>query len=431
MSSSIILKGGRILDPASGRDEVGDLFLHDGRIVARLSEAEAKNAEVFDATGKIVTPGLVDVHVHFREPGQTHKETIASGSRAAAAGGFTTVVAMPNTSPCCDSPATIRLMQSVIDRDALVRVLTTGTITLGMNGEQLAPAGSLKNAGVVALTDDGKCVQNNEIMRRAIEYAHMHGLPVLDHCQDYALSANGVMNEGEWSARLGLPGWPNAAEDIIVSRDVILSEYTGAHVHLQHISSANAVDIIRRAKARGVRISAEATPHHLALTDDCLRDYHPNFKMNPPLRTEADRLAVLQGLLDGTLDCVATDHAPHTRHEKNAEFDRTPFGIIGLETAFPIAHQIVVGEGGASLPFLIEAMTCKPARLLNLDAGTLREGAAADVCILDLAHTWTVERRTLQSKSANSPWRGQQLTGRAVATIVGGRWVWRDGAIVA
>ncbi|HTL68362.1 MAG TPA: dihydroorotase, partial [Lacunisphaera sp.] len=303
--STLIVKNGRVIDPAAKRDARGDVFIADGKFVKALTPAQKKDAQVIDAKGLVVCPGLVDIHVHFREPGQTHKETIATGSRAAAAGGFTTVVCMPNTAPVADNAGTIRLIRDAVERDAVIRVFPTGCITVGMKGQALAPIGSLKRSGVVAITDDGDCVQSNELMRRAVEYAKMFDLPVMDHCQDHSMTQNAVMNEGAVSTRLGLRGWPNAAEDLIVARNVILSEYTGAHIHLQHISSKFSVEIIRRAKSRGARITAEGTPHHIALTDEALGGYDTNFKMNPPLRTEEDRRAIIAGLRDGTLDCIA------------------------------------------------------------------------------------------------------------------------------
>jgi len=369
--------------------------------------------------------------VHFREPGQAHKETIATGSRAAAAGGFTTVVCMPNTSPVADNPGTIQLMKDVIARDAIVRVLPTGCITVGMKGQSLAPIGSLRRAGVVAITDDGDCVQSNDLMRRAVEYARMFDLPVMDHCQDHSMTQGAVMNEGVVSTRLGLRGWPNAAEDLIVARNAILSEHTGAHIHLQHISSRHSVDIIRRAKARGVRVTAEATPHHIALTDEALATYDTNFKMNPPLRTEEDRRAIIAGLRDGTIDIIATDHAPHTDYEKDKEFDFAPNGIIGLETALPVSLDVLVRRNRFRLPFVIDLMTRRPAQLLNLPGGTLTPGAEADLCLFDPTEVWTYDARAGQSKSSNSPWSGQKLTGRVRMTFVAGRAVFAEGRIVA
>lgn len=420
------IKNARVIDPAAKRDAVGDLFVKGDRFVAGLTAAERKKAKVVDAAGLVACPGLVDVHVHFREPGQTHKENIETGARAAAAGGFTTVVCMPNTSPVADTVGTIQQIQDSIQRTACVRVYPTGCITVGMKGQALAPIGSLKRAGVVAITDDGDCVQSNELMRRACEYARMFDLPLMDHCQDHSMTVGAVMNEGEVSTRLGLRGWPNAAEDVIVSRNVILATYTGAHIHLQHISSRNSVEIIRRAKARGVSVTAEVTPHHLALTDDCLVAYDPNFKMNPPLRTEADRLELIAGLKDGTLDIIATDHAPHTDYEKDKEFDYAPNGILGLETALPVSLDVLVRQNKFKLSTVVDLMTRKPAQILKLEAGTLGEGALADLCLFDPDEVWTYDARAGFSKSSNSPWHGKELRGRVKATYVGGKLVY-DG----
>jgi dihydroorotase len=417
------IKNARVVDPASRRDAVGDLFARDGLIVPSLTARERKRARTIDARGLVAAPGLVDIHVHFREPGQTHKETIATGSRAAAAGGFTTVVCMPNTSPPADNAGTIQYILDAVRRDSLVKVLPTGCITIGMKGEALAPIGSLKRAGVVAITDDGDCVQSNEVMRRAIEYAKMFGLPVMDHCQDRSMTDGAVMNEGDMSIRLGLRGWPNAAEDLIVSRNVILSTYTGAHIHMQHISSALSVEILRQAKAKGVRVTAEATPHHIALTDAALSSYDTSFKMNPPLRTEADRRAVIAGLRDGTLDCIATDHAPHTDYEKDKEFDYAPNGILGLETALPVVLGVLLRENRFSLARVIDLMTRRPAGVLGLAAGTLAAGSAADICIFDPKEAWTYDAKAGCSKSRNSPWSGKRLQGRVKTTIVDGRIV--------
>jgi dihydroorotase len=321
---SLWIRNARVIDPSARRDAVGDVFVTEGRIAESLSVAAKKRAKTIDGTGLVACPGLVDIHVHFREPGQTHKETIGTGSRAGAAGGFTTVVCMPNTSPVADNAGTIQLMKDVITRDAVIRVYPTGCITVGMKGQALAPIGSLKRAGVVAITDDGDCVQSNDLMRRAVEYAKMFDLPVMDHCQDHSMTQGAVMNEGVMSTLLGLRGWPNAAEDLIVARNVILSEYTGAHIHLQHISSKFSVDVIRRAKQRGARITAEATPHHIALTDDALATYDPKFKMNPPLRTEEDRRALIEGLRDGTLDIIAKGCAMARSTSSPPTTPRTP-----------------------------------------------------------------------------------------------------------
>jgi dihydroorotase len=426
---SLWIKNARVIDPAAKRDAVGDLFIRDGKLVDGFSTAEKKRAKKIDATGLVACPGLIDIHVHFREPGQTHKETIATGSRAGAAGGYTTVVCMPNTSPPADNAGTIQYINDAIRRDAVIKVFPTGCITVGMKGQALAPIGSLKRTGVVAITDDGDCVQSNELMRRACEYAKMFDLPIMDHCQDASMTQGSVMNEGVMSTRLGLRGWPNAAEDLIVARNVILSEYTGAHIHLQHISSKFSVDVIRRAKDRGARITAEATPHHIALTDERLANYDTNFKMNPPLRTEADRQALITGLREGTLDCISTDHAPHTDYEKDKEFDFAPNGIIGLETALAVTLDILVRQNRFKLPFVIDLMTRRAAQIVNLPAGTLAAGAAADVCLFDLEEKWTYDAKAGFSKSTNSPWQGATFTGRVKTTIVDGRVVFANGKI--
>ncbi len=426
MSEYLWISGGRIIDPANGRDELGDVFAKDGVLVPDLSEKERALAEVIDATGYVVAPGLVDIHVHLREPGQGHKETIRTGTRAGAAGGFTTLVCMPNTSPVCDNAGTIQLIRDKAQRDALTRLYPTGCLTIGMAGEQLAPIGSLHQAGIVAVTDDGKCVQSNELMRRAVEYSKMFGLPIMDHCQDASMTQGSVMHEGEWSIRLGLRGWPKAAEDIIVSRNVILAEETGAHIHMQHISSASSVEIIRRAKARGVSVSGEASPHHIDLTDACLRNYDANFKMNPPLRTALDVEALIEGLCDGTLDCIATDHAPHSPTEKDVEFDYAPFGIIGLETALAVTLKVLYHSGKMDLSKVVSLMTHKGAELCKLPAGTLTAGAAADIVIFDPDAEWTVDVDAFQSKARNCPWHGETLRGRIRSTILAGRRVF-DG----
>jgi dihydroorotase len=426
MNKPLWIRHGRVIDPSRQIDQTQDVFVMDGVILDSLTDEEKRDCREIDATGLVVCPGLIDIHVHFREPGQTHKETILSGSQAAAAGGFTTVVCMPNTSPPADNAGTIQYIMDTIRRDAVVNVHPTGCITVGMGGQHLAPIGSLKKAGVVAITDDGKCVQNNEIMRRAVEYAKMFDLVVMDHCQDEHLTQDAVMNEGAWSTRLGLTGWPSAAEDVIVSRNVILSTLTGAHIHMQHISSGNAVDILRRAKQRGVKVTAEASPHHISLTDECLRHYDTNHKMNPPLRTDWDRLAIIEGLKDGTIDLIATDHAPHTNYEKDREFDYAPFGIIGLETSLAVSLQTLYHSGEMSLSEVLGLMTHKPAAIIKSDRGTLAPGQAGDVTLFDPDETWVLTLADIKSQSANSPWLGQTLTGRVKATIVNGRVVFGD-----
>ena len=426
MSNTLWIKGGRVIDPANQRDAVGDIFAVDGKIANSLSDSQKAEATIVEADGLVVAPGLVDIHVHFRDPGQTHKEDIRSGSEAAAAGGFTSVVCMPNTSPVCDNAGTIQRIMNKVAQEAVVHVYTTGCLTIGMNGEQLAPTGQLKKAGVVAMTDDGKCVQSNEIMRRAVEYAKMFDLPIMDHCQDASLTKGAVMNEGEWSLKLGLQGWPKAAEDIIVARNVILAELTGAHIHMQHVSSANSVDILRRAIARGAPVSGEASPHHIEFTDGDLHDYNTIYKMNPPLRTDADREALIEGLIDGTLACIATDHAPHSPTEKDQEFDSAPFGIIGLENSLASSLTTLYHTKRLGLSEVIALMTHRGAELCKLDAGTLSSGTPADVCLFDPDEEWTVDTEKFFSKSRNCPWHGKILKGSVKATIVSGKQVF-DG----
>jgi dihydroorotase len=421
MSESLHIQGGRVIDPANGIDEIRDLFVLDGRLVDKKSPG----ATLIDASGKVVTPGLIDIHVHFREPGQSHKETIESGSRAAAMGGFTTVVCMPNTNPVADSPATIAWIQEKAEKTACVNVFCTGAITLGIAGEEMAPIGALAAAGVVALTDDGHCVQNHGVMRRAVEYAKQFGLPIMDHCQEATLSADGVMNEGEWSTRLGLPGWPALAEDLIVARNILLAEETGHPIHCQHISSARSVRLLREARKRGVPITAEACPHHISLTDEGLKNFDTNFKVNPPLRTQADIDEIIKGIADGTITILASDHAPHAPYEKEVELDKAPFGMLGLETELAVFLEILLHQRKAcTLPQIIAMLTVNPARLLGLDRGTLSLGAIADITILDPDLAWKYDKNDSPSLSRNTPFHGFSLRGRAVQTIVDGKTVW-------
>ncbi len=456
MSKSLLLQNGRVIDPANGLDSAQDLLIVDGKVAAIGATAEGKapsDCEKWNVAGLVVCPGLIDSHVHLREPGQSMKETIATGTQAAARGGFTSLVCMPNTTPAIDTTGTVALIREKAAREGLVNVYVTGAITKAIAGEELAPIGSLKQAGVVAITDDGKCVQNNELMRRALEYAKLFDLPILDHCQDYSLVTEGVIHEGYWSAALGLRGWPAAGEEAIVARNILLAELTGARVHCQHLSSAGSVRLLREARSRGVTISGEACPHHFVLTDAAVAGsevfwggdgeemarrfpagsdlpkwpvYDTNLKMNPPLRSAADREAILAGLVDGTIEILGSDHAPHCDFQKEVEFDYAPFGITGLETELPLCLMQLYHSGRMTLSGMIEKFTVAPAKLLNLKKGTLGEGADGDVTVFDPEMDWTFTREATASKSTNSPFYGWPLKGRAIMTIVGGRIVWNE-----
>ena len=416
--SEILLKGGLIVDPATRREAKGDLLIRDGKI----AEGKIlKDAVVIQVEGCVVTPGLIDPHVHLREPGQSAKETIATGTAAAVAGGFTSVIAMPNTSPVADGSNTIAWMKQRAKETGVANVFPTGTISIGQKGEQLAPIGSLRQAGVVAITDDGHCIQSAELMRRALEYARMFDLPVLDHCEDKSLSAGGVMNEGKWSRILGLPAWPGIAEEVIVARNVLLAEMTGARVVCQHMSTAGSIRILREARKRGVPIDGEASPHHLSLTEDRVEGYDTSFKMNPPLRTRADVEEVKKGVADGTIRFLATDHAPHCSYEKEVEFDEAPFGVVGLETALGIYLTELVHSGLIPLREMVVKMSSFPSDYFKLGRGTLANGALADVTVMDLERKWTVKRAEFASKGRNTPFEGRELRGRAVLTIVDGK----------
>lgn len=453
--SALLLAGGRVIDPASGYDQTADVLLQDGKIAAlgvNLGNLPA-DTERIDVSGQVVCPGLIDLHVHFREPGQTKKEDILTGAQCAARGGFTTVVCMPNTAPSIDNAGTVALIQERA-RNAAVRVEITGALTKGIAGEELAPIGSLAKAGVVALTDDGHCIQNNELMRRACEYARMFGLPIMDHCQDYGLVTDGVMHEGYYSAMLGLRGWPAAGEEMIVARNILLAEQTGTHIHCQHLSSAGSVRLLREARSRGVPISGEGCPHHFTLTDASLAgseefwradgakfakqffgtrplpvwpSYHTHFKMNPPLRSAADAAAIREGLVDGTLEIISSDHAPHTESDKDVEFDYAPFGILGLEAELALSLMAFHHGGLLPLPKLLAKLTQHPAKLLRFTdgRGELKVGGVADVTVFDPNEEWISEREETASKSRNNPFHGWVLKGKAKITVVGGRIVWR------
>jgi dihydroorotase len=425
--SALIIRNGRVIDPANKQDEIADLYIADGKIVDQSAIRNPQSAiEEIDANNLIVCPGLIDMHVHLREPGFSHKETIESGARAAAAGGFTTVVCMPNTLPAADSPSTIAWVKDRAAAVACVNVLPTGAISKNLAGEELAPIGSLAQAGVVAITDDGHCVQNHEVMRRAVEYARMVGVPVLDHCQDYNLVGNGAVHEGYWSTLLGLPGWPAAGEEAIVMRNILLAELCDHHIHCQHVTTAGSVRLLREAQARGVKISGEVCPHHIALTDEAIQDFDTYYKVNPPLRSQMDVDALLEGIADGTLSILCSDHAPHADFEKEVEFDAAPFGIIGLETELGLFLDLLVHKyGKIDIARLIEMYTVEPARLLKIGAGTLSIDARADVTLIDPELEWTVSVDRFESASRNCPFDGWKLKGRAVRTIVGGKTVWK------
>lgn len=418
--NNLTIRGGRVIDPANNVDTVRDVFVRDGRIAAE----PVADAPVVNAAGLVVTPGLIDLHVHLREPGRSDKETIETGTRCAAFGGFTSVVCMPNTSPAADNTGTIAFIKQRAAAVGCVNVLPSGAITKNLEGAELAPIGSLKRAGVVAITDDGRCVQNNEIMRRALEYAKMFELPLMDHCQDNNLVSDGVMHEGYWSHLLGMKGWPSIGEEIIVARNIMLAELTDWHVHCQHLSSAGSVRLVREAKRRGVKISAEACPHHFTLTDESCKGYDTNFKMSPPLREPRDVEAILEGLADGTIEVICSDHAPHCAFEKEVEFDKAPFGILGLETELALSLMALVHKKLLTLPQLVGKFTTGPARLLRLNKGTLSVGADADITVMDPAREWVYDVNQTSSKSRNTPFHGWQLKGKAVTTIVGGHVVW-------
>ncbi len=420
----LLLRGGRVIDPSQKLDRVLDVLLVAGKVAGVAERLSAQSdAEVVDVAGLVVCPGLIDLHVHLREPGGEHKETIATGARAAAAGGFTAVCAMPNTDPPIDDPAAVGFVRAEGMRVGAARVYPMGAVSIGQKGERLTEMGEMVDAGAVGFTDDGKPIWDGGLMRVALEYAQAFNVPIADHCEDKSLSRGGSMNEGVVSARMGLTGIPNAAEDVMIARDLLLAELTGGRLHIQHVSTFHGVELIRQAKARGVRVTAEATPHHLTLTDEAADKYRTDAKVNPPLRSEADRQAVIQGMLDGTLDVIATDHAPHHYDEKEQAFDDAPFGLIGLETALGLMLTHFVHTGALSLSDLVERMSCAPARAFNLPGGTLGEGASADVTVFDPRLEWTVDPKALRSKSKNTPFAGWKLQGRAVRTVVGGRSV--------
>jgi dihydroorotase len=422
---ALLIKNGRVIDPASGYDAVADVRIEDGLIKGVGANLSSAGAEVFDATGLIVAPGFIDMHVHLREPGFEHSETIESGARAAAAGGFTSICPMPNTAPVNDSPTVTTYIIEKARRHAVVNVFPIGAITRGSLGEELAAIGSMRQAGAVAISDDGRPVMNAQLMRRAMEFARSFHMPVINHCEDLHLSAGGDMHEGVESVRLGLRGIPGSSEDVMVARDILLAEVTGARYHVAHISSRHSVEMVAFAKLKGLAVTSEATPHHLTLTDAGMIPYDSNYKMKPPLRSASDVNAVVDGVVNGAIDAIATDHAPHAGSEKMQEFEKCPFGIIGLETALGVALEHLVHSGKIGLTRLIEMFTVNPARILSIQRGTLAVGAAADVTIFSTDRQWTYDVNKSLSKSRNSPFDGVSFRGGPVATIVNGKIVWQ------
>ena len=427
----LLIANGYVVDPTQGINGGRDLLIEDGRVAALLrgGEAAPEGVEVFDATGLVVAPGFIDLHTHLREPGQEYKETIASGAAAAVAGGFTSVCAMPNTDPVNDNPAVTSFIVEKAAAAALANVFPVGAITKGSRGEELAEMGEMKRAGIVAVTDDGHPVPSPGLMRRAMEYARGFDLTVMDHCDDKTLAAGGVMHEGEWSLRLGLKGRPALAEEADAMRDCALAELTGARVHLAHVSTRGAIEAVRRAKGRGVEVSCEVTPHHFALTDAACEGFDTDTKMNPPLRSREHLDALLEAIADGTVDAIATDHAPHHLDEKELEFDRAAFGITGLETAVGLAFERLVHGGLITLERLVELFSVNPARVFRLEGrGTLRPGAHGDVTVIDPDLRWTFDAARSKSRSRNTPFDGWTFHGAAIATVVGGRLVYvREG----
>jgi dihydroorotase len=428
--SRLLIQNGHVVDPANGIDALMDVLAADGKIAAVGPCLVANDAQIVDAKGCYVLPGLVDLHVHLREPGREDEETILTGTRAAAAGGFTSLCSMPNTMPVIDRATGINYLRSATQRDGVVNVFPAAAVTVGQEGKEITEFGDLIQHGAVAFTDDGHCVMDAELMRRSLEYTAMFGVPIMDHCEDANLKRDGVVNEGRVSMMLGLRGIPAVSESVIVARDIALAEYTGGHVHIQHVSARRSVELIREGKQRGVHVTAEVTPHHLALNEDACLEFDTNAKVAPPLRCEDDRQALIAGLLDGTIDVIATDHAPHTDIEKDFVFTEAPFGMIGLEFAFAVCHGELVAKGRMNLASLAAKLTIEPARVIRINKGTLSVGADADVTIVDLALEKKIARETLLSKSYNTPFLGRTLRAFPVQTVVGGRLVYSRGQVL-
>jgi dihydroorotase len=422
--ATLLIRGGRVVDPSQGIDRIDDVLVRDGHVVAVGhvgTQPVGRVDETLDAAGLVVTPGLIDMHVHLREPGREEDETIETGTRAALAGGFTSVACIPNTEPPIDTQAAVEFIRQKAARADTCNVFVVACASRGREGKELAEIGQLVEAGAVAFSDDGSPVYDAELMRRVFEYCRMFDKPFLAHEEVLELTLGGVMHEGLVSLVLGLKGMPSAGEEVMIGRDIALAEVTSGRLHVMHVSTAGGVDLIRAAKARGIRVTAEACPHHFTLTDESLRGFDANFKMSPPLRTAADIEAIIEGLVDGTIDCIATDHAPHAVEKKMLELDRAPFGILGLETAVGLAVTRLVVPGRIGWPRLVAAMSTRPAEILGINRGSLRAGSVADITLIDPSMTWQVDAKAFASKSVNSPFHGWTLQGRAVATIVGGR----------
>jgi len=423
--SSLLVRGGTVIDPASDRHGVLDVLVEGARIAALAEPGRLEAREVIDATGCWVVPGLIDMHVHLREPGYEYKETVATGVGAAVAGGFTAVACMANTNPVNDSGAVTEYILERAQAARLARVHPIGAVSVGLQGERLAEIGEMREAGIVAVSDDGRPVMDGSLMRRALEYSAMFGIPVIAHEEDCRLAGDGVMNEGPTSFRLGLKGAPAAAEEVMVARDIALLERSGGRLHIAHASTAGTVELVRQAKRRGLAVTAEAAPHHFTLDETAVGDYDTNAKMNPPLRSREDVAAIVAGLRDGAIDAIASDHAPHHRDEKEVEFEQAAHGIVGLETALALALRLVSGAG-LPIETVIRAMSTAPARILGVPGGSLEVGAVADVTVIDPQHAWEVKPEAFRSKSRNTPFGGWRLTGAARATVVGGRVVWQS-----
>ena len=418
------IKNIRIVDPSQNKDAIGDLFVENGRVVSKLSGGAG---EIIDGSGKIAVPGLIDVHSHLREPGEEGKETIKTGTLAAAKGGITSVLCMPNTKPVIDNAPTVEFILLKAQKEGVVNVFPVGCATKGSSGVEISEIGVLKRAGIVAVSDDGLPVQNSQIMRRTLEYTRMFKFPVISHSEDKELSKNGVMNEGKNSMILGLRGIPRQAEEAMVSRDIMLAELTGGYLHIAHVSTAGSVELVRQAKKKGINVTAETCPHYFTLTDDVVKLYDTNTKMNPPLREQKDINAIKEGLADGTIDCIATDHAPHTQEEKNKEFDLAPFGIIGFETMLSLVLNELVDKNVLTLSKAVEKMSVNPAKIFNLEGrGSLKDGSIADITIIDPDYSYRFTKESIISKSKNSPFIDRDFKGGAAITIVGGKIVYKN-----